>query len=413
ASVLDATHNAGITHRDLKPENVFLIPDREQPRGERVKVLDFGVAKLTGTLAGNSPRTFGTLGTPMYMAPEQWGDASQVDWRADLYSLGCVTYEMACGHPPFPVKTVAEACAKHLHEMPLLVSTQTDGIPPELDRLIAQLLEKAPERRPHAIRDVERAFVEIGRSIGVDGVAATMPVGSLPPHSDVIATVMSGAQPAVTQPKKRTPWLAAALVSVLAIGGASAYLIASRDKTSTEPKPTDAPKPAPVVTAIEPDASVPSHEELGVKIAQITAQPQTPARPQAGPRTVPPQSHANVMPKKIARDQQPPAAPPPVTDAPPTQPSSAELPPAPDMDAVKRGLLQGEKALDNCMTVNNVTTKQKLDITIGPVGRATAVAVSGVLANSEYESCVFTVLRSLSFPQSKHGTRFTVPVTPP
>jgi serine/threonine-protein kinase len=95
ATVLDATHTAGITHRDLKPDNIFLVPDREL--GERVKVLDFGIAKLTGTLAGHSPRTMGTMGTPAYMAPEQWGDTSKVDWRADLYSLGCVAFEMTCG----------------------------------------------------------------------------------------------------------------------------------------------------------------------------------------------------------------------------------------------------------------------------------------------------------------------------
>src|SRR5215813_4838527 len=101
ASVLAATHGAGITHRDLKPDNVYLVADRELPRGERLKVLDFGIAKLTGTLASNSPQTIGTMGTPVYMAPEQWGDASKVDWRADLYSLGCVAYEMTAGRPPF------------------------------------------------------------------------------------------------------------------------------------------------------------------------------------------------------------------------------------------------------------------------------------------------------------------------
>ena len=71
-----------------------------------VKILDFGIAKLTGTLANVSPRTTGTMGTPAYMAPEQWGDASKVDRRADLYSLGCVAFEMACGRPPFIVTTL-------------------------------------------------------------------------------------------------------------------------------------------------------------------------------------------------------------------------------------------------------------------------------------------------------------------
>src|SRR5688572_9355967 len=134
ATVLDATHTAGVTHRDLKPDNIFLVPDREL--GERVKILDFGIAKLTGTLAGHSPRTMGTMGTPAYMAPEQWGDTSKVDWRADLYSLGCVTFEMACGRPPFIVSNIAEACAKHLHDPPPRVREFVPDVPTSLDTLV-------------------------------------------------------------------------------------------------------------------------------------------------------------------------------------------------------------------------------------------------------------------------------------
>ena len=71
AGVLEATHAVGITHRDLKPDNIFLVPDAHVAGGMRVKVLDFGIAKLTGTLHAQSPRTVGTMGTPAYMAPEQ------------------------------------------------------------------------------------------------------------------------------------------------------------------------------------------------------------------------------------------------------------------------------------------------------------------------------------------------------
>ncbi|HET9988190.1 MAG TPA: serine/threonine-protein kinase, partial [Kofleriaceae bacterium] len=223
ASVLDATHTAGITHRDLKPENVFLIPDHEQPRGERVKVLDFGVAKLTGTLAANSPRTFGTLGTPMYMAPEQWGDASQVDWRADLYSLGCVAFEMACGKPPFACKTVAEACAKHLNDTPPLASSQAPGVPPELDRLIAQLLAKRPGDRPASMREVARAFEQIGRTVGADATGETVPRGALPPNADVLATVGHASEhPPQTQSARRRTGLVVGIVASIVGAGAAA-----------------------------------------------------------------------------------------------------------------------------------------------------------------------------------------------
>ena len=161
ASVLDATHAAGITHRDLKPDNIYLVPDRELASKERVKVLDFGIAKLTGTLAGASPRTTGTLGTPAYMAPEQWGDSSKVDWRADVYALGCVAFEMATGKVPFPSESFAEACAKHLSDPPPVANVQ-----PDLDRLLLRMLAKDPAQRPQSMQEIGAAFEVIGKGAG-------------------------------------------------------------------------------------------------------------------------------------------------------------------------------------------------------------------------------------------------------
>ena len=270
ASVLDATHNAGITHRDLKPENVFLVADREQPRGERVKVLDFGVAKLTGTIAPNSPRTFGTLGTPMYMAPEQWGDASQVDWRADLYSLGCVAFEMACGRPPFPCKSVAEACAKHLNDTPVLASSLAPGVPEALDRLIAQLLAKDPADRPRSMREVARAFEVIGQQVGVDGTSETLSLGSLPPNADVLATMTAAGEARAprTQPGRKTGLVVGASVIVVGAGAAiGVFAIKGRD----QPAPVVAARP--IVTEIPIDAASPpdaaSHDQTLAAIVQL------------------------------------------------------------------------------------------------------------------------------------------------
>src|SRR5689334_1240848 len=106
AGVLDATHAAGIIHRDLKPDNVFLVPDAELPSGERAKVLDFGIAKL-GTV-GITSTSVGSMGTPLYMSPEQWRSVAKVDGRTDAYSLGCVVFEMACGRPPFLAESMGE-----------------------------------------------------------------------------------------------------------------------------------------------------------------------------------------------------------------------------------------------------------------------------------------------------------------
>jgi serine/threonine protein kinase len=166
ASVLHATHTAGITHRDLKPDNVFLCPDSELPTGERVKILDFGIAKLTGVVSGKVPNTVGTMGTPTYMAPEQWGDSAKVDWRADAYSLGCLIYEIACGQPPFLGDTFAELYVKHLTTVPVSIKLFDGDLPSSLDSLLQHLLAKLPAERPGSMAEVVRAFDAIRTARG-------------------------------------------------------------------------------------------------------------------------------------------------------------------------------------------------------------------------------------------------------
>jgi serine/threonine protein kinase len=163
AGVLDAVHAAGITHRDLKPDNIYLVPDAELPSGERVKVLDCGIAKLTGTLSGHSPQTRGTMGTPAYMAPEQWNNAAGVDGRADTYSLGCVMFEMAAGKPPFPANSIGEACTHHLHTPPPRISQVAPQVPPEFDALLERMLAKTLDLRP-TLREVTRTFEHLRAS---------------------------------------------------------------------------------------------------------------------------------------------------------------------------------------------------------------------------------------------------------
>ena len=179
ASVLDATHRSGVTHRDLKPDNIYLVGDDERASGERVKVLDFGIAKLSGgTLAAASPKTSGTMGTPAYMAPEQWGDSAAVDWRADAYSLGCVIFEMVCGRPPFVASSIPEAYTKHVHTQPPSPRSLDPAIPVEVDELILRLLAKDPADRAVSMGQVVRELEALatGRTVtDVQDVIATRP----------------------------------------------------------------------------------------------------------------------------------------------------------------------------------------------------------------------------------------------
>ncbi len=150
ASALAAAHEKGIVHRDLKPDNVFLVPDSEVPGGQRVKILDFGIAKLGS--AGSEPgsvktRTGAIMGTPAYMSPEQCKSAGEVDARSDIYSLGCVLYEMACGDPPFVKGGFGEILAAHIYEEPRPPRAVAPSVPPELEAVIMRALAKAPEAR--------------------------------------------------------------------------------------------------------------------------------------------------------------------------------------------------------------------------------------------------------------------------
>jgi tRNA A-37 threonylcarbamoyl transferase component Bud32 len=144
AGVLDAAHAAGIVHRDLKPDNIFLAPDSELAGAERAKVLDFGIAKLAGSDAKTAAGTM--MGTPAYMAPELWTDASTASGATDVYALGCMLYELVCGRPPFRASSLAEACKAHVDAPPPHASEA--GAPAALDALIVRMLAKSPAARP-------------------------------------------------------------------------------------------------------------------------------------------------------------------------------------------------------------------------------------------------------------------------
>lgn len=148
AGIMEAAHQSGIIHRDLKPDNIFLVSDPEMPTGERVKVLDFGLAKLVEitTPARELTAQEAVFGTPAYMAPEQCRSAANVDGRADLYAIGCLFYACLCGRPPFGTGGI-EVLLAHVGEKPVPPRQYVANIPPAIEALILRLLEKDPARR--------------------------------------------------------------------------------------------------------------------------------------------------------------------------------------------------------------------------------------------------------------------------
>ena len=152
---LAAAHAKGIVHRDLKPDNIFLVPDPESALGERPKILDFGIAKLTDVgIAGSTTKTGAVMGTPTYMSPEQCKGTGDVDHRADLYSLGCIYYELITGRPPFTNLGAGELIGTHIYVEPEPPSVHLAAISPETEALIMALLQKRPEKRPQTAKEL-------------------------------------------------------------------------------------------------------------------------------------------------------------------------------------------------------------------------------------------------------------------
>jgi serine/threonine protein kinase len=271
ASVLDATHEAGITHRDLKPDNIYLVRDNELVNGERVKILDFGIAKLVPDSAPGAPRMtalgLSSIGTPNYMSPEQWHSLAEADWRTDAYALGCVAFEMACGRPPFIGESMADVCAQHLGEPPPVPSKLVPGLPRELDQLIGRLLEKEPAARP-TLREAMQIFTELGHS---EGIA----LSSIPPKANLVSPLApqpaAGASTellAANQSQSFTPTAQVApskkprrlglviAIAALAIGGTVAAAVVMSSSRTAKPEPTAKPAAAPDAGLAKPDATV-------------------------------------------------------------------------------------------------------------------------------------------------------------
>jgi serine/threonine-protein kinase len=141
ADALAHAHARGIVHRDIKPENILLT-------GGHAVVTDFGIARALQQAGGSTMTAPGVaLGTPAYMSPEQAGRSGTVDARSDVYSLGCVLYEMLAGHPPFQGATAQELLARHATDPVPSLRAARPGAPAALEAVVCRALEKAPADR--------------------------------------------------------------------------------------------------------------------------------------------------------------------------------------------------------------------------------------------------------------------------
>ena len=170
AAALQKASELGIVHRDIKPENILLTKKVE------VKVADFGLSRLTaeGTVPLNLTQSGVTLGTPLYMAPEQV-QGKPTDHRSDLYSFGVTCYHLLSGQPPFRGNTAYEVAMKHCTETPEPLAALRPDLPGDLIALVQKLMEKEPANRYASAKDVLRDLAKIakGLSIGLPAPTAT------------------------------------------------------------------------------------------------------------------------------------------------------------------------------------------------------------------------------------------------
>src|SRR6266576_352029 len=193
--VLNAAHAMGVVHRDLKPENIMI--GKASTGGEPVvKLLDLGIAKLrevagaekTGstnlTIAGQM------LGTPYYMSPEQWGELpddgnSEIDGRADIYSLGVVFYELISGQRPFSGVTLAELRRQHVSVVPKPLHEIDAAVPERFSRGIARAIAKDRGQRQATTGELES---ELRSALKAEGIASTQFVSGIPEGAAAISS---------------------------------------------------------------------------------------------------------------------------------------------------------------------------------------------------------------------------------
>ncbi|VTT97312.1 serine threonine protein kinase : Putative serine/threonine protein kinase OS=Gemmata sp. Wa1-1 PE=4 SV=1: Pkinase [Gemmataceae bacterium] len=218
---LQKAHEEGIVHRDIKPENILVT------RKVEVKVTDFGLSRFFdgGKAAHNLTQSGVTLGTPLYMSPEQV-QGKPVDHRSDVYSLGVTCYHLLAGEPPFKGVTPFDVAIKHVQETPRPLAEVRPDLPPDLCAMVHRMMAKAPDARYQSAREILRDLVRVRDGLAVSATppaplsfSATQTNG-VPVPSGAVPTTPSATVP-LTGPVPAAPPVRWGRWAVAAVGCAA------------------------------------------------------------------------------------------------------------------------------------------------------------------------------------------------
>jgi serine/threonine protein kinase len=433
-------HARGIIHRDLKPDNLFIVPDLDVAGGERIKVLDFGIAKLLGNNPPIQTMAQMPMGTPDYMSPEQWTSAGEVDARTDIYALGVILFEILTGQVPFPGPGLAELVDQHRFMRVPSPSSIDPSLAP-FDAVIQRALSK-------------RAADRFG---SLDELMQALPPTALPArpaHSPTEPPAWSGA-PATAAPTPRYPiarrpttlqgsasshdlarstprrtWAVIATAFTLGTGlGLTVILAEAPIDPAAAVAGTEVHAPATVATVAT---------KKPVATAAATVLPVAPnVTPNAAPNVAPVPPGATTAPtipatsaRAVSAEARPAAepAPPPALQAAPMRtlprPGRAAapkpLPPPPPLPdyvdvfgtpELKRGLAKIRPQIERCGRARpDVRGRVALKFTIDE-GGLVSFGVVTESPDAQLGLCVLLAIESGTFVKSKQGGRFTYRVS--
>jgi beta-lactam-binding protein with PASTA domain/predicted Ser/Thr protein kinase len=266
---LEAAHAQGVTHRDIKPGNIML-----NARGD-VKVTDFGIARMS-TTAETVAQTAAVLGTAAYLSPEQ-AQGQPVDGRTDIYSLGCVLYEMVTGRPPFTGNSPVTVASKQVLEQPTPPSKLNPDVSPDLDAVILRALAKNPENRYQAAEELRADLERVRRGLPVEATPL-LPVA--PAATQVIQRDPAAATAVLPPPEpepepERSRWWVPVLVTLLILGilGVALFLLARNLLGGEEDEPTVVAVPNVVGLRFAAAQRLLTSEEYGLVVVRNDVPP--------------------------------------------------------------------------------------------------------------------------------------------